>query len=63
MRKKVDEEKLSILSSIRNEIQENWDNTYMNAKSNPGKVFQGVYTINDLSGVGVGVVGVGVYHK
>jgi hypothetical protein len=33
---------LSILSSIRNEIQENWDNTYMNAKYNPGNVFQGV---------------------
>ncbi len=33
---------MSILISIRNEIQENWDNTYMNAKYNPGSVFQGV---------------------
>ncbi len=32
---------MSILKSIRNEIQENWDNTYMNAKYNPGPVFQG----------------------
>jgi hypothetical protein len=40
--KKVEGEQLSILSGIRNEIQENWDNTYMNAKYNPGKVFQGV---------------------
>jgi hypothetical protein len=32
---------LSILSSIRNEIQENWDNTYRNAKYNPGSVFHG----------------------
>jgi hypothetical protein len=39
--KKVEGEQLSILSSIRNEIQENWDNTYMNAKYNPGSVFQG----------------------
>ncbi len=31
---------MSILSSIRNEIQQNWDNTYMNAKYNPGSVFQ-----------------------
>jgi hypothetical protein len=29
------------LSTIRNEIQENWDNTYMNVKYNPGSVFQG----------------------
>ncbi len=33
---------MSILSSIRNEIQEIWDNTYMNVKYNPGSVFQGV---------------------
>jgi hypothetical protein len=39
--KKVQGEQLSILSSIRNEIQENWDNTYMNAKYTPGSVFQG----------------------
>ncbi len=30
------------MSSIRNEIQEYWDNSYMNAKYNPGSVFQGV---------------------
>jgi hypothetical protein len=29
------------LKGIRNEIQENWDNTYMDAKYNPGSVFQG----------------------
>ncbi len=39
--KKVEGEQLSILSSIRNEIQQNWENTYMNAKYNPGSVFQG----------------------
>jgi hypothetical protein len=39
--KKVEGDQLSILSSIRNEIQENWDNTYMNAKYNPGLWFQG----------------------
>jgi hypothetical protein len=33
---------MSILKSIRNEIQENWDNTYMIVKYNPGSVFQGV---------------------
>ncbi len=31
---------MSILSSIRNEIQENWDTIYMNAKYNPGSWFQ-----------------------
>jgi hypothetical protein len=41
MTKKVEGEQLSILSSIRNEIQENWDNIYMNAKYNPESVFQG----------------------
>jgi hypothetical protein len=40
--KKIGGEQLSILSSIGNEIQGNWDNTYMNAKYNPGSVFQGV---------------------
>jgi hypothetical protein len=35
-KKKVEGEQLLILSSIRNEIQENWDTTYMNAKYNPG---------------------------
>ncbi len=39
--KKVGGEQLLILSSIRNEIQENWETTYMNAKYNPGKWFQG----------------------
>jgi hypothetical protein len=38
---KVEGEQLSILSSIIDEIQLNWDNTYMNAKSNPGSVLQG----------------------
>ena len=40
-KKKVEGEQLSILSSIRNEIQENWETTYMNAKYNSGKWFQG----------------------
>jgi hypothetical protein len=35
-KKKVEGEQLSILSSIRNEIKENWDTTYMNAKYDPG---------------------------
>ncbi len=39
--KQVEGEQLLILSSTRNEIQQNWDNTYMNAKYNPGSVFQG----------------------
>jgi hypothetical protein len=29
------------MKSIRNEIQENWDNTYMDRKYNPGSMFQG----------------------
>jgi hypothetical protein len=41
-KKKIEGEQLSILRRIRNEIQENWDNTYMNAKYNPGSVFQGI---------------------
>jgi hypothetical protein len=41
MKKQVEGEQLSILSSIRNEIQENWETTYMNVKYNPGKWFQG----------------------
>ncbi len=41
MKKQFEGEQLSILSSIRNEIQENWETTYMNAKYNPGKWFQG----------------------
>jgi hypothetical protein len=41
-KKKIEGEQLSILSSIRYEIHENGDNTYMNAKYNPGSVFQGV---------------------
>jgi hypothetical protein len=40
-KKQVEGEQLSILSSIRNEILENWETTYMNAKFNPGKWFQG----------------------
>jgi hypothetical protein len=40
-KKKVEGKQLSSLSSIRNEIQENWDTTYMNAKYNPGSWFQG----------------------
>ncbi len=40
-KKQVEGEQLSILSGIRNEIQENWKTTYMNAKYNPGKWFQG----------------------
>ncbi len=39
--KKQVEGELSILSSIRKEIQENWETTYMNEKYNPGKWFQG----------------------
>jgi hypothetical protein len=41
LRKKIEGEQLSILKSITNEIQENWDNTYMDAKYNPGSMFQG----------------------
>ncbi len=40
-KKQVEGEQLSILSSIGNEIQQNWDNTYMNANYNSGSVFQG----------------------
>jgi hypothetical protein len=40
MRKKVEGEQLSIFSSIRNEIQEYFDNNCMNAKYSPGSVFQ-----------------------
>jgi hypothetical protein len=40
-KKQIEGEQLSILSSIRNEIQENRETTYMNAKYNPGKWFQG----------------------
>ncbi len=32
---------MPILKRIRNEIQENWDNTNKDAKYNPGSVFQG----------------------
>jgi hypothetical protein len=39
-KKQAEGKQLSILSSIRNEIQENWETTYMNAKYNPGKWFQ-----------------------
>jgi hypothetical protein len=40
-KKQVERKQLLILSSIRNEIQENWETTYMNVKYNPGKWFQG----------------------
>ncbi len=40
--KNIEGKQLSILSGIRNEIQENWDNTYMNANYNPGSVYQGI---------------------
>jgi hypothetical protein len=40
-KKQVEGEKLLILSSIRDEIQENWETTYVNAKYNPGKWFKG----------------------
>jgi hypothetical protein len=30
-----------ILKSISKEIKENWDETYMDAKYNPGTIFQG----------------------
>jgi hypothetical protein len=32
---------LSILKNISKEIKENWDETYMDAKYNPGQNFQG----------------------
>jgi hypothetical protein len=32
---------LSILKSISNEIQENWDDTYMDAKYIPDLMFEG----------------------
>ncbi len=41
-KKKIKEEQLSILRSIKNEIQKDWDITYMNAKYNVGSVFQGI---------------------
>jgi hypothetical protein len=40
-KRQVEGEQLLILSSIRNEIQEKWETTYMNAKYNPGIWFQG----------------------
>jgi hypothetical protein len=40
-RKKNEGEQLSILKSIRHEIQEKWDNTNMDRKYNPGSMFQG----------------------
>ncbi len=39
-KKRIEVEQLSILKSIRNEIQENLDNTYMDAKYNPRSMFQ-----------------------
>jgi hypothetical protein len=40
-KKQVVGEQLLVLSSIRNELELNWETTYMNAKYNPGKWFQG----------------------
>ncbi len=40
LEKVIEGEQLSILKRIRNEIQENWDNTNKDAKYNPGSVFQ-----------------------
>jgi hypothetical protein len=40
LEKNIEEKQLSILKSISNEIQENWDDTYMGAKYNPGSMFQ-----------------------
>ncbi len=37
----IEGEQLSILKSISNEIKEKWDDTYMDAKYNPGTIFQG----------------------
>jgi hypothetical protein len=37
--KNIEGEQMSFFKSIKNEIQENWDNTYMNSKYNPGSVF------------------------
>ncbi len=41
MRKNIEGKQLSNLKSISYQIQENWDNTYMDAKYNPGLMFQG----------------------
>jgi hypothetical protein len=46
MKKQVEGEQFLILSSIRNEIQDIWETTYMNAKYNPGKWFQGKLVVN-----------------
>ena len=40
-KKNIEGTQLSILKSISNEIQENWDGTYMDAKYNPGSMFHG----------------------
>jgi hypothetical protein len=40
-RKNIDEKQLSILKSISNKIKEDWDETYIDAKYNPGPRFQG----------------------
>jgi hypothetical protein len=39
--KKIEGKQLSILKSISNKIKENWYETYMDAKYNPGRMFQG----------------------
>jgi hypothetical protein len=40
LRKNIKGKQLSILKSISNKIKENWDETYMDAKYNPGPRFQ-----------------------
>ncbi len=40
-KKNIEGKQLSILRSISNEIKENWDDTYLDAKYNPGLMFQG----------------------
>ncbi len=35
-KKNIEGKQLSILKSISNEIKENWDETYMDVKYNPG---------------------------
>jgi hypothetical protein len=40
-RKIIEGKHLSTLKSISNKTKENWDETYMDAKYNPGPIFQG----------------------
>jgi hypothetical protein len=41
LRKNIGGKQLSILKSISKEVKENWDETYMVAKYNPGPICQG----------------------